>query len=50
MLFLFSLALNMMGLVNVLIIMPIVLIYETVQANFEKVKIATGFHLSLLSI
>ncbi len=36
MLFLFSLALNMMGLVNVLIIMPIVLIYETVKLILKK--------------
>ncbi len=36
MLFLFSLALNMMGLVNVLIILPIVLIYETVKLILKK--------------
>ena len=36
MLFLFSLALNMMGFVNVLIIMPIVLIYEIVKLILKK--------------
>ena len=36
MLFLFSLALNMMGLVTVLIILPIALIYETVKLILKK--------------
>ena len=36
MLFLFSLALNMMGFVSVLIIMPIVLIYETLKIILKK--------------
>ena len=36
MLFLFSLALNAMGFVSVLIIMPIVLIYETLKIILKK--------------
>ena len=36
MLFLFSLALNAMGFVSVLIIMPIVLIYETIKLILKK--------------
>lgn len=36
MLFLFSLALNAMGIVTVLIILPIVLIYETVKLILKK--------------
>ena len=36
MLFLFSLALNAMGLVNVLIILPIALIYETIKLILKK--------------
>ena len=36
MLFLFSLALNAMGFVTVLIIMPIVLIYETLKIILKK--------------
>ena len=36
MLFLFSLALNMMGFVSVLIIMPIVLIYEILKIILKK--------------
>ena len=36
MLFMFSLALNMMGLVTVLIIAPIVLIYETLKIILKK--------------
>ena len=36
MLFLISLALNMMGFVSVLIIMPIVLIYETLKIILKK--------------
>ena len=36
MLFLFSLALNAMGLVNVLIIIPIALIYETIKLILKK--------------
>ena len=35
-LFIFSLALNMMGFVSVLIIMPIVLIYETLKIILKK--------------
>ncbi len=35
-LFIFSLALNAMGLVSVLIIMPIVLIYETLKIILKK--------------
>ena len=36
MLFLFSLALNMMGFVTVLIIIPIALIYETIKLILKK--------------
>ena len=36
MLFLISLALNTMGFVSVLIIMPIVLIYETLKIILKK--------------